>query len=169
MLRNTLIIMGMVLPALYGGEVGAQAQFDMTGSIEPGTCTWAVGDDNRTITLDTIDATVLNADGSGNFQTFNLTLQHCAPGLKTAAFQFAGTPDTSDPLRFLNTGSAKGTAIALQSSDGATIGANGTDSSRVVPVVAGEASIGLRAGYWRVGAVSSGSVTSVAMVTVTYQ
>lgn len=169
MLRKFLIIMGIAVLAAHAGTALAQTQFDITGEIDPGTCQWAVGDDDRTIVFDPIDASVLNVHGSGNFQTFSLTLQNCAPGMSSATFTFGGTPDTSDPLRFLNVGSAKGTAVDLESSDGLYIGANGTNNSRTVPVVGNGAVIALRAGYWRVGSVSAGSVSSVATVTVTYQ
>ncbi|QRN52839.1 fimbrial protein [Dyella caseinilytica] len=169
MLRKLLLVMGIVVSAAHAGTAVAQTQFDMTGEIDPGTCQWAVGDDDRTIVFDPIDASVLNVYGSGNFQTFNLTLQNCAPGMTGATFVFGGTPDTSDPLRFLNTGSAKGAAVELESADGLNIGANGTNNTRTVPVVNNGAVIALRAGYWRVGSVSAGSVSSVATVTVVYQ
>jgi type 1 fimbria pilin len=169
MLRKLLTIMGIVVAAAHAGTTVAQTQFDMTGEIDPGTCQWAVGDDDRTIVFDPIDASVLNASGSGNFQTFNLTLQNCAPGMISATFVFGGTPDTNDPLRFLNTGSAQGTAVELESADGLNIGADGTNNSRTVSVVNNGAVIALRAGYWRVGSVAAGSVDSVATVSVTYQ
>jgi type 1 fimbria pilin len=169
MLRKLLIIMGMVVVAAHAGTAVAQTQFDIDGEIDPGTCQWAVGDDDRTIVFDSIDASVLNAQGSGNFQTFSLTLQNCAPGLTSATFVFSGTPDANDPLRFLNTGSAQGTAVELESADGSNIGANGTNNSRTIPVVNNGAVIALRAGYWRVGAVTAGGVDSVATVSVTYQ
>jgi type 1 fimbria pilin len=169
MMRTFLIAMGTAVLAIYASAVAAQTQFDITGEIDPGTCQWAVGDDDRTITFDPIDASVLNANGSGNFQTFNLTLKNCAPGMTSATFVFGGTPDSADPQSFLNTGSAHGTAIELESADSVDIGADGTNSSRTVPIVDNGAVIALRAGYWRVGAVTAGSVSSVAIVSVTYQ
>ncbi|RUL64061.1 type 1 fimbrial protein [Dyella dinghuensis] len=169
MMRTFLVAMGTAVLAIHASAVAAQTQFDITGEIDPGTCQWAVGDDDRTITFDPIDASVLNANGSGNFQTFSLTLQNCAPGMTSATFVFGGTSDTSDPLRFLNTGSAHGTAVELESADNLNIGANGTNNSRTVPVIDNGAVIALRAGYWRVGAVTAGSVSSVATVSVTYQ
>jgi minor fimbrial subunit len=169
MLRKFLIILGIVVAAAHAGTAFAQTQFDITGEIDPGTCQWTVGDDNRTVVFDPIDASVLNAQGSGNFQTFSLTLQNCAPGMTSATFVFGGTPDTNDPLRFLNAGSAQGTAVELESADGLNIGANGTNNSRTIPVVDNGAVIALRAGYWRVGPVAAGSVQSVTTVSVTYQ
>lgn len=167
--RNALLSMGIAMLALYASNVFAQTQFDVTGKIEAGTCEWVVGDDNRTIELSPIDASVLNLNGSGNFQTFDLSLQKCAPGVNSATFVFSGTPDANDPLRFANTGSGKGAGIELETQDGVTIGANGTRNSRVIPIVGDGAVIKLQAGYWRTGAVAAGSVLSVAMVTVTYE
>jgi type 1 fimbria pilin len=169
MMRKFLITMGIAVAAANAGTAVAQTQFDITGEIDPGTCQWAVGDDDRTIILDTIDASVLNVHGSGNFKAFNLILRQCTPGMSGVTFTFAGTPDTNDPLRFLNTGSAKGTAIELESADGLNIGADGTNNSRAVSVKGSDAVMALRAGYWRVGAVAAGSVSSIATVTVTYQ
>jgi type 1 fimbria pilin len=160
------ITTGLLCVASYAQ---AQTTFDIVGAITVGTCQWAVGDDNRTVVFDPIDASVLNAQGSGNFKTFSLTLQNCAPGMASATFVFGGTPDSADPLRFLNTGSAQGTAVELESADDLNIGANGTNNSRTVPVVSNGAVIALRAGYWRVGAVTAGSVESIATVSVTYQ
>lgn len=137
--------------------------------IEP-TCQWVAGDDNRTVTLDPIDVSQLQKPGAANIKTFSIGLTSCTTGLSMATFTFSGTPDPTDNLRYQNTGTASGVAIELQSSDGQTIGANGTNNSRTAPIAGGNATLNLQAGYWRLatGTLAPGKVTSVATVTATY-
>lgn len=157
--------------AAHVGTAGAQAQFDISGTIEPGTCEWVVGDDDRKVLLEPIDVSAFPAAGGVGFKTFTLGLQNCTPSLTSATFVFSGTSDVSDATRFGNSGTAEGVAVELQSSDNSTIAANGSNSSRTVPVTSGNAVIELRAGYWRVAArpLTSGTVSSVALVSVSYQ
>lgn len=135
------------------------------------TCSLAVGDDNRTITLDTAYSGDLPANGAHGFKDFSLTVENCTPDLARATFTFAGMPDADDPLRFRSSGSASGVAIELQSAaDGRTIGANGTGAARTVGIVGARAALDLRAAYWRVGVrpLTTGTVSAVATVVVTY-
>ena len=145
-------------------------QFDMTGEIFQGTCDWSVGDDDKKVLFDPIDVSTFPASGGVGFRMFTLGLRNCTPGLTSATFVFSGTSDASDMIRFGNSGTAGGVAVELQSSDGSTIAADGSDSSRTVPVSSGNATIQLRAGYWRVAArsLTSGTVSSVALVSVSY-
>ena len=169
MLRKLLIILGIVVVAAHAGTAAAQTQFDIDGEIDPGTCQWVVSDDDRTIAFDPIDASMLNANGSGGFKQFNLSMQNCAPGLSLVLFAFSGTSDTTDPLRHLNRGKAKGVAVELEwASDGTTIGANNTNNGRTVSIVGNGATIGLQAGYWRVGSVTPGSVEAIVTVVASY-
>ncbi len=169
MLRKLLLIAGIVVAAAHAGTAVAQTQFDIDGEIDPGTCQWVVGDDDRTIVFDPIDASVLNAKGSGGFKQFNLSVQNCAPGLSTVIFGFSGLTDTTDPLRNLNRGTAQGVAVELEwASDGTTIGANSTNNIHSVPIVGNGATIGLQAGYWRVGSITPGTVEAIVTVVAQY-
>jgi type 1 fimbria pilin len=145
-------------------------QFDMTGEILQGTCDWVVGDNDRKVLFDPIDVNIFPAAGGVGFKAFTLGLRNCTPGLTSATFVFSGASDANDPIRFASSGTAGGVAVELQASDGSTIAADGSDSSRTVPVTSGNAAIQLRAGYWRVGArpLTSGTVSSVALVSVSY-
>jgi len=163
----------VVLIAFCAGASAAHAQslqFDMTGEIFQGTCDWVVGDGDKKVLFDPIDVSIFPAAGGAGFKTFTLGLRNCTPDLTSATFVFSGTSDANDVLRFANNGTAGGVAVELQASDGSTIAADGSDSSRTVPVTSGNAAIQLRAGYWRVGArpLTSGTVSSVALVSVSY-
>jgi type 1 fimbria pilin len=175
MMRKLLLTFGLMVLAAPAGTAAAQTEFDIEGEIEPGTCEWAIQDIAQTVVLDPIDASVLNAKGSGNFKTFNLQFSSCPPSTVSMTLTFLGTPDANDPLRFQNAGTAQGTAVELESADGSTIGANGTNNSRTIPIVQVPgtptygAQLDLQAGYWRVGTVTAGTVESVATFSVTYQ
>jgi type 1 fimbria pilin len=170
MVRKYLMLGGIAVLSAHAGTADAQTQFDISGTIEPGTCEWVIGDDDRKVLFDPIDVTAFPAAGGVGFQAFALQLRNCTPSLTRATFVFSGTSDANDAVRFANSGTAGGVAVELQASDGSTIAADGSHSSRTVPVTSGNAAIQLRAGYWRVGArpLSSGTVSSVALVSVSY-
>ncbi|MGC1548826.1 MAG: fimbrial protein [Rhodanobacter sp.] len=144
---------------------------NVTGSISEGTCDLSAGDVNRSVKLSSIFKGDLPPSGAAGAVNFNLTVGNCAAGLSNATFTFSGTPDPNDGLRYMNTGNATGVAIELaSSSDGQTIGANGTNNSRTVAISGGQAVLGLTASYWRIGTVpiKAGSVSAVATVNTSY-
>ncbi|BDU18633.1 fimbrial protein [Dyella sp. GSA-30] len=170
MMRKCLMLSGIAVLAAHAGTACAQAQFDIHGTIEPGTCEWVVGDDDKKVLFDPINVTAFPAAGGAGFKTFALGLRNCTAGLTRARFVFSGASDANDAIRFANSGTAAGVAVELQAADGSTIAADGSNSSRTVPVTAGSAVIQLRAGYWRIGTrpLTSGTVSSVALVSVSY-
>jgi type 1 fimbria pilin len=169
--RGSPLFALLVLAVIGNGAHAQSTTFHLSGTITPGTCQWSVASDaDRTVALDPIQASALPASGATGFKTFSLTLNQCSPGLTSAEFAFSGTPDPRDPLRYQSSGTATGVAIELQSADGATIGANGTNNTRTTPITADQTSLNLRAAYWRLSgvAVSGGTVKSVATVTISY-
>lgn len=169
-----ILVSSLIATGFLACTVSAYAQsvtFNVTGTITPpGTCQWAVGDANRTVTLDPISMRTLPASGAAGFKNFSLTLLNCTDTLTSATFTFAGTPDTNNPLMFQNTGDAGDMAIVLESMDGQMIGANGTNNARTVPITAKQAVLNLQVGYWRLGssALTSGIVNAVSTVTLSY-
>jgi type 1 fimbria pilin len=163
-------LVALVLFAAGGSASAQSVAFQLTGSIVPATCDWSLGDGNRTIALDPIEARALPGIGAAGFKRFDLNLENCSDGVTSATFTFAGTSDPNDPLRYKNSGGATGVAIELQSMDGQTIGANGTNNARTTPVIGRRAVLGLNVAYWRIGSVAldTGTVTSVATVTMRY-
>jgi type 1 fimbria pilin len=167
---HLILLVALTASAVSSVAPAQSVGFNMTGSIVPPTCDWSVGDNNRTIALDPIDARALPANGAAGSKLFKLSLEKCSDGVTSATFSFTGTSDPDDPLRYKNTGDAKGVAIELQSTDGKTVGANGTDNARTTAVVAGGTVLELNAAYWRIGttALGTGTVTSVATVSMSY-
>lgn len=147
------------------------AGFDMTGEILPPTCSWAVGDDNRSVQMDAIDMKDLPASGAAGHTPFQLVLEGCSAGVTQVKFDFSGAADTVNPAVYSNIGTAKGMAVALLSTDGRMLRADGSDSTRIVPLIANRATLDLQAAYWRLSgqATSSGTVIAVAQVVFTYQ
>ena len=86
-------------------------------------------------------------------------------------FAFSGVASPEDPLRFSNTGTAKGITLWLYSADdGATITADGTDNVRTVAVVNNAATLALGAAYWRsADAPLPGSLISNVTVNISYR
>ena len=108
-------------------------------------------------------------------QAFDLTAT-CSSAV-SAAFTFAGTADTVDGVRFANTstgtGAATGVGIWFYSTTGGNtdIPANGTTIQRTRTVnlnATGTAVLPLAAAYWRVGTVTTGSVSTQITVTMAY-
>lgn len=155
------------------GYAGVHAQslgFDMTGDILPPTCRWAVGDGNRSVQLDAIDLRDLPVSGAAGHTPFQLVLEGCSAGVTQLGFAFNGNADPSDSFRYQNLGNATGVAIELQTADGQTLRADGTDSSRVVTVIDGRAALDLQAAYWHLNGqqASSGTVVAVAQILISY-
>jgi len=143
----------------------------MIGDILPPTCSWAVGNDDRSVQMDAIDMKDLPASGAAGHTPFQLVLDGCSAGVTQVQFAFSGNADSADPFVYRNIGSAKGMAVALQSMDGRMLRADGSDSVRMVPVTAGSATLDLQAAYWRLAGekTSSGTVIAIAQVVLTYQ
>lgn len=155
------------------GATLAHAQsvgFQMTGDILPPTCSWAVGDDNRSVQMDAIEMRDLPVSGAAGHTPFQLVLEGCSTGVTQIKFAFSGNVDAADSAVYRNIGTAKGMAVALQSTDGHMLRADGSDSTRTVPVIAGGAKLDLQSAYWRLGgqSTSSGTVIAVAQVVLTY-
>ena len=150
--------------ALCGGAssaASAQSNVSVTGRLTAATCQWGVGGGDHAVPLDPINVSQLREGKVVGLKTFSLSLTNCTAGLVSATFTFSGAPDATDKLRYRNTGTAAGIAIELQSSDGKTIGADGTDNQRTAVVTGNQVTLPLQAGYWQVSPVaSSGTVDS---------
>lgn len=145
--------------ALCGGASSAalaQSNVSVTGRLTAGTCQWGVGGSDHAVPLDPINVAQLRQGQVAGPKTFSLSLTNCAAGTVSATFTFLGTSDATDKLRYRNSGSATGVAVELQSSDGRTIGADGTDNQRTATVTGNQVTLPLQAGYWQVGAQASG-------------
>lgn len=145
--------------ALCGGASSAavaQSNVSVTGRLTAGTCQWGVGGSDHAVALDPINVSQLKQGQVAGLKTFSLSLTNCAVGMVSATFTFSGTSDATDKLRYRNNGTASGVAIELQSSDGKTIGADGTDNQRTATVTSHQVTLPLQAGYWQVGPLASG-------------
>lgn len=170
---RTAIIAGTILLALTAGSSPVSAksvQVNLTGTILEQTCDWSLGSDARQVLLAPIGSSALPASGVAKLTDFSLSLENCSPAITQARFTFTGTSEPKAPPRFQNTGDATGVAVELQSTDGATVGANGVGNVRTQAVTGGATELKLRAGYWRIlgEPVVAGSVVAVAAVTVEY-
>lgn len=159
--------------ALCGGVSSAalaQSNVSVSGRLTVGTCQWGIDGPDRTVLLDPVYPSQLKQGQIVGVKTFTLTLVNCAPGVTSATFSFSGTPDTTDKQRYRNSGTATGVAIELQSIDGKTIGADGTDDQRVANASGNQVVLPLQAGYWQVGShATTGDVQTAITFTINYK
>lgn len=167
--------LGLFLAAtvLCGGASSAalaQSNVSVTGRLTAGTCQWGVEGADRAILLDPVYPSQLKQGQIAGVKQFTLTLVNCTPGLVSGTFTFAGTSDATDKLRYRNSGTATGVAIELQSIDGKTIGADGTDNQRVANASGNQVVLPLQAGYWQVGTrATTGDVQTAITFTINYK
>ncbi|UTH74784.1 fimbrial protein [Chromobacterium sp. IIBBL 290-4] len=136
-----------------------------------GTCNLSAGG-QYTVNLPIVGGPQFAAVGSALARSyFTISAQNCSTGVKTATFRFSGTSDSDNPVLFANTGgSAKGVAINLGSvADGANIGANATNNTRVVNVQSQAAQLGLFAEYVRTNTVMPGGLQTAITIDMLYQ
>lgn len=136
-----------------------------------GTCNLSTNG-RYTINLPTVGASQFAAVGSTLARSYlTINASNCSKGVRTATFIFSGIPDSDNPVLFANSGgSAKGVAINLGSSaDGANIGANTTNNTRVVNVQGQSAQLGVFAEYVRTNTVVPGSVQTAVTINMLYQ
>nr|WP_311528364.1 fimbrial protein [uncultured Ralstonia sp.] len=142
----------------------------VSGRLTASTCQWEVGESGDIgVGLDPINLGTLKLGQVAGVKTFNLSLTNCSTDTANAVFSFSGTPDLTDPLRYRNTGTASGVAVQLQSSDGATIGANDPNNQRVASRSGTRITLPLQAGYWKVvDSARAGTVGSAITFAIRY-
>jgi len=152
--------------ALGGGAstiAMAQSNVSVTGSLTAGTCQWGIDGGDYAVPLDTVNVSQLKQGQVSGLKAFSLSLTKCSARMVSATFTFSGTSDATDKLRYRNSGTAAGVAIELQSTDGKTIGADGTNNKRTATVTGNQVTLPLQAGYWQVGARASGGTVDSAI------
>jgi len=140
------------------------------GTIEGGTCNLIADDIERPISLPPVKIDDFAGVDSAGHKPFELSAR-CDSDITSITFTFLGTPAPSDNARFANTGDANGLALWLYSRLGGvqqTIRADGSDNARTLTPSGGQAVLPLGAAYWKSGAVSEGTLESLATVDVTY-
>lgn len=136
-----------------------------------GTCDLSANG-QYTVNLPTVASGQFASVGSAlSRYAFTITAANCSTGVRTATFRFSGTADSNNPVLFANTGgSAQGVAINFGSSaDGANIGANSTNNTRVVNVQSQMAQLGVFAEYMRTANVVAGSLQTAITIDMLYQ
>ncbi|OHX14197.1 hypothetical protein BI347_12280 [Chromobacterium sphagni] len=136
-----------------------------------GTCDLSANG-QYTINLPTVASGLFTSVGSALARnSFTISASNCSTGVRTATFRFSGKADATNPVLFANTGgSAQGVAINLGSSaDGANIGANSSNNTRVVNVQSQAAQLGLFVEYMRTADVVAGSLQTAVTIDMLYQ
>lgn len=156
--------------AITGGNLNQY----ITGTVNysaGGTCSLASGDVSKAVSLSQVKPADLSSVGSvAGKKAFTLTVTNCSAGTNTAQFTFQGTPDADNSFAFANTGTAKGVAINLGSSDdGSTIRADGTNNLKIVKIQSSSGVMNLFAQYIATAPIQAGTVNSNVTVNITYQ
>ncbi|SUX30102.1 fimbrial protein [Chromobacterium vaccinii] len=136
-----------------------------------GTCDLSANG-QYTVNLPTVASGQFASVGSAQSRyAFTITAANCSTGVRTATFRFSGTADSNNPVLFANTGgSAQGVAINFGSSaDGANIGTNSTNNTRVVNVQSQMAQLGVFVEYMRTANIVAGSLQTAITIDMLYQ
>lgn len=164
-----------LLLAMIAGLAANTAQAATTGTItfrgqiDAGTCSLAVGDRNRTITLPTVKVSDFDASPAVGGVLFDLTAD-CESDIRNVYFLFTGTPSIINGALFANTGTSVGAALELTHAHVAYIPANGTPAQRTrqIATSGGKAVIPMGANYRKIGAVTRGTLISAVTISITY-
>lgn len=163
--------------AMSAGAARAATSGTITfsGRIDPGTCDLSISGANREILLDAVKIGDFDDSASAAPESFELRAA-CESGVSTVTFVFNGTPHPADAVRFHNTGTATGVALWLYTREAGggtrTLAPAAPGNTATVPVAAGTAVLPLVAAYYRVGAVgtvTSGTLSSMTTVNITYR
>ena len=165
-LLPALILSGATPPA----AMAQSATVAVTGRLSAATCQWGLGGGSDvSVSLDSINISALKVGQVAGVKSFSLLLSNCPTDVNNVVFSFSGTSDTTDPQRYRNNGTARGVAVQLQTSDGATIGANDPSNQRTVSRSGTQIALPLQAGYWKVvDSASGGTVEAAITFTIKY-
>lgn len=151
---------------------GADAHLYFTGTILPPSCDIDSTTANQTVNLGSAPVASFAAIGStANATAFSVNLLNCSANV-TVTMNVGGTADTY-PSVLKNTGTATQVGVQLlqASSIGATTGTPLTLNTAINKGTVGSSNtmtIPLVAQFYRLGAVTAGSVAATATVTFTY-
>ncbi len=130
------------------------------------TCDLAVGDVNRTITLNDVHLSNFTGNWIGK-RTFDLTA-NCR-NASNVTFRFTGTPAPGNALLFRSTGTANGVGLWLYSRIGGAEATLSHNASRTVNVSSNRAVLPMGAAYHKTtGALTKGTLVSTVTVNISY-
>lgn len=105
----TVLLLGLTCQTLAD-----EIQIDIRGNIYANACQVDSASQNMTVDLGRANTSDFKDVGdTGTWKTFDLTLSKCPPTAVLATATFHGQPDSLHPIKFANTGTAKGLALEL--------------------------------------------------------
>ena len=143
-----------------------------SGQIKVGepTCVPNINGLNNVVNLPPVRSNLLSSAGKTAGRTyFSLSLQQCDASKYAVLYTFNGTPDAIRQNAFSNTGSARGVAVNIGTTDEWLITPAGPDNLRLGEIKNLNATLNLFAEYVATGEqMRPGTVTSRATVSVEY-
>lgn len=176
LLPGSVLALSLALaPVAYAQEViNDRLELRFSGNILAAPCTVDLpgGDDGEILVeFDTVTPTDLeNAGMAGEWKNFSLLLKDCGATTTKYKATFSGNPASTDPNKYLNTGTAKHVEIELAADDGSntSLGNSTVYTGPVFPATqSGELKMKARP-YTVTGGVTSGTIAGLVQVTFTY-
>jgi major type 1 subunit fimbrin (pilin) len=171
-MRIAMLLAALLVASQAAPAFAADAMLNFSGTILPPSCTVDSSSANQTITLDTTPVQNFAAVGStASPAAISLSLINCTAGANVT-ITVSGTMDTvASVLKNTGTATQVGVQILKATSVGATTGTPITLNSAVNIGVVGSTNsmtVPLVAQYYRLGALTAGTVATTATVNFTY-
>lgn len=146
-------------------------QVNITGKVKSSPCTVDTASVNQTVDFGQIQNSNLQTAGEvSDWQPFEVKLVNCPTSTTAATVTFTGTPSTEDATLYANAGTATNVAVQMaQDNDRTQIQGNG--SSMATTIDAQSNAIYNLAARLKTptGNASAGTISSVVLMTFTYQ
>jgi minor fimbrial subunit len=159
-----------LMAASYDASAADSVTLNITGNVVASPCTVNGGSGTINVDLTNIQATTLASAGSSSTDIpFSIPLTACPAGTSNVQVAFSGTPDpVAGANYYKNTGTATNVAVGITEVSTGTL--KGTGTTIIQPVVAGVATVNLKAkAYSSAGGAMPGTISSVVTTTITYQ
>ncbi|MBC8747637.1 major type 1 subunit fimbrin (pilin) [Paraburkholderia sp. WC7.3g] len=169
-----IALMGLsVAPMVFAQTAPGTGQVTFNGELTDDTCVINAGDEDQTVTLDTLSTQSLAAAGqTAGSRMFNISVSKCPATLSNVAAHFETTnmnPDTRNAINQAATSPAGNVEVQLLDRDGMTpilLGSTGT----FVPVASdGTATMSYGGQYYATNRTTAGKVMAVVRYTLAYQ
>ncbi|MGH8381291.1 fimbrial protein [Pseudomonas sp.] len=170
--KKSLLALGCSL-LLSAGLAQANGQMSFNGSVLAGTCLVNGGQNNVTVNMPAVQASLLTNPGqvAGN-TPFSLRLTNCSAGLNRVSTYFESGPTVNPQGRLIvDAGGSDNVEVQLRNSSNTPMnlaGAQGNQNSQIVNITNSQALLNYSAEYYSLGNTTPGLVNTRVQYTLIY-